>query len=254
MNMSATGCRLRGVTPGLAAVLLLAGCAVMQAQNLPDYRALVSAPDRTDADRKNDERRAPVQMLEFAGVRAGMKVLDLGAGGGYSTELLARAVGAQGAVYAQDSKQTSQGQGSLRFIERMKGAAMKNVVRVIRDFDDPVPPDARGLDLVTFFYIYHDTPSWSVDRARMNRRVFEALKPGGIYLIADHAAKAEAGVSVSKSLHRIEELTLRREVEAAGFRLAAEGKFLRNPADPREEMVFRMKIPVDNFVLKFVKP
>ena len=232
---------------------LMAGCAGLPG-SAPDYRVIVAAPDRTDADRVNDARRKPEQMLAFAGVRAGMKVLDLGAGGGYSTELLARAVGSQGAVYAQDSKLAMQGQANARFIERMKSPAMKNVVRVLRDFDDPVPPEARELDMVTFFYIYHDTPSWGVDRAKMNRRIFESLKSGGSYVIADHAAKAGVGVSASKSLHRIEEIVLRREVEAAGFRFVAEADFLRNPADPREERVFALKIPVDNFVLKFVRP
>jgi len=232
---------------------LVAGCAGMPGA-APDYAAIVAAPERIEADRTNDTRRRPVQMLAFAGVRAGMKVLDLGAGGGYSTELLARAVGPQGVVYAQNSKQTSQGPAHARLMQRLNRPAMKNSVSVVRDFDDPVPPEARDLDMVTFFYIYHDTPAWEVDRAKMNRRVFEALKPGGIYLIADHAAKAGVGVSASKSLHRIEESVLRREVEAAGFRLLAEAEFLRNPADSREERVFALKIPVDNFVLKFVKP
>jgi predicted methyltransferase len=237
----------------ILAAVLAAGCANMPGA-APDYGAIVAAPDRTDADRVNDARRKPEQMLAFTGARRGMKVLDLGAGGGYSTELLARAVGPQGRVYAQDSRLTTQGQGNARFIERMKSPAMKNVARVLREFDDPVPPEAGKLDLVTFFYIYHDTPAWDVDRAKMNRSVFNALKPGGIYLIADHAAKSGVGVSASKSLHRIEESVLRREVEAAGFRFAAEADFLRNPADPREERVFALKIPVDNFVLKFVKP
>jgi len=242
----------RAVIPALAAVLLT-GCAGM-AGMAPDYAAIVAAPDRTDADRTNDARRKPEQMLAFAGARSGMKVLDLGAGGGYSTELLARAVGPQGAVYAQNSKEGSQGQAGSRLAMRMKAPAMKNVVPVVREFDDPVPPEARDLDIVTFFYIYHDTPAWGVDRAKMNRRIFEALKPGGAYVIADHAAKAGVGVSASKSLHRIEEGVLRREVEAAGFRFAAEANFLRNPDDTREERVFSLKIPVDNFVLKFVKP
>jgi predicted methyltransferase len=230
---------------------LIAGCAGMPG---PDYRAIVAAPDRTDADRKNDERRKPEQMLAFAGVRSGMKVLDMSAGGGYSTELLARAAGPQGVVYGQDSKQVIEQTVKGRFDQRMKAPAMKNVVYVVRDYEDPVPPEARGLDLVTIFYGYHDLPAMGVDRAKMNRRIFESLKSGGGYVIADHAAKAGVGVSASKSLHRIEESVLRREVEAAGFRLAAEANFLRNPDDPREERVFALKIPVDNFVLRFVKP
>jgi predicted methyltransferase len=94
----------------------------------------------------------------------------------------------------------------------------------------------------------------TVDRAKMNRALFAALKPGGVLVVADHAAKAGAGVGVAKSLHRIEEALLRREIEAAGFRLVEEGQFLRNSADPREEIVFRAKVPVDEFVLRFVRP
>ena len=239
------------VIPVLAAALF-AGCAGMPGP-APDYGAIVDAADRTDADRANDALRKPGQMLAFAGVRPGMKVLDMSAGGGYSTELLARVAGPQGVVYGQDSKAPPE-QARARFDQRMKAPAMKNVVRVVRDYEDPVPPEARGLDLVTIFYGYHDLPAMGVDRAKMNRRIFEALKPGGAYVIADHAAKSGVGVSASKSLHRIEESVLRREVEAAGFRLVAEADFLRNPADPREERVFALKIPVDNFVLKFVKP
>ena len=131
---------------------------------------------------------------------------------------------------------------------------MKNVVRVLREYDDPVPPEVRGLDLITFFFAYHDTAFMNVDRARMNRALFEALKPGGVLVVADHAAAPGAGVGVAKSLHRIEEALLRREIEAAGFRLEAEGQFLRHPEDPRDAVVFRPKVPVDEFVLRFVKP
>jgi len=112
----------------------------------------------------------------------------------------------------------------------------------------------RDLDLITFFFAYHDTAFMNVDRARMNRGLFEALKPGGVLVIADHSSQAGAGISVAKSLHRIEEATLRREIEAAGFRLAAEADFLRHPEDPRDSIVFRPKVPVDEFVLKFVRP
>jgi len=182
-----------------------------------------------------------------------MRVLDMGAGAGYSTELLARAVGPRGTVYAQDAPAIAE-RLKGRFDERAKSPAMKNVVRVVRDYDDPLPPEARDLDLVTFFFFYHDTAYMNVDRAKMNRRLFEALKPGGVLVIADHSAQAGAGSSAAKSLHRIEESVLRREIEAAGFRLEAEADFLRHPEDPRDTIVFRPKLPVDEFVLKFVKP
>jgi predicted methyltransferase len=237
----------------LAGAASLAACASVGKNESTDYRAIVASSDRSDADRQTDQRRNPELLLAFTGARPGMRVLDMGAGAGYSTELLARAVGSGGTVYAQDSPGVSP-RARERFDERAKTAAMRNVVRVLRDYDDPVPPDVRGLDLVTFFFAYHDTAFMSVDRAKMNRALFGALKPGGLLVIADHSARAGAGTSVAKSLHRIEEATLRREIEAAGFRLASEGDFLRHREDPRDSIVFRPQVPVDEFVLKFVRP
>jgi len=243
--------RMAGMAMLAWANFLVAG--TVMAADLPDYRAIVASPERSEADRQTDQRRKPELLLAFIGVRPGMKVLDVGAGGGYSTELLARAVAPGGTVYAQDPLDTPP-RARERFDERAKQPAMKNVVRVLRDYGDPVPPGARDLDLITFFFAYHDTAFMNVDRARMNRRLFEALKPGGVLVIADHSAQAGAGVSLSRSLHRIEEALLRQEVEAAGFKLAAQADFLRHPEDPRDAIVFRPKVPVDEFVLKFVKP
>ena len=237
----------------LASAASLAACTGMRNNENVDYHAVVASPDRSEADRQTDQRRNPELLLGFTGVRPGMRVLDMGAGAGYSTELLARAVGSGGTVYAQDSPAVSP-RAKERFDERAKTPAMRNVVRVLRDYDDPLPPGVRDLDLITFFFAYHDTAFMSVDRAKMNRGLFEALKPGGVLVIADHSAQAGAGVSVAKSLHRIEETTLRREIEAAGFRLAAEADFLRHREDPRDSIVFRPQVPVDEFVLKFVRP
>jgi predicted methyltransferase len=218
-----------------------------------DYGAIIAAPDRADSDRQTDKRRDPVKLLAFTGAKSGMTVLDMGAGGGYSTELMARAVGPTGKVYAQDSADQMP-RAKERFTQRMATPAMKNVVQLVRNFDDPLPPDAKNLDLITFFFFYHDTTYMAVDRAQMNRRLFAALKPGGFLIIADHSAKPGAGVSVGKTLHRIEESALKQEVQAAGFKLVAEADFLRHPEDPRDERIFQPKVPVDEFVLKFQKP
>ena len=101
---------------------------------------------------------------------------------------------------------------------------------------------------------YHDFGFMGVDRAAMNRAVFAALKPGGLYIVADHSGRPGTGISESKTLHRIEEAFLRSEVEAAGFQLVAEGGFLRNPNDPRDRNEPEPPQPKDEFVLKFVKP
>ena len=238
-------------------VLLLAGLALLaggaRTALAQDYSTIIAAPDRADSDRQTDKRRDPVKLLAFTGVQPGMTVLDMGAGGGYSTELMARAVGPTGKVYAQDSADQMP-RAKERFAQRMATPAMKNVTQFVRNFDDPVPPEVRNLDLITFFFFYHDTTYMAVDRAVMNRKLYDALKPGGFLIIADHSAKPGAGVSVGKTLHRIEEAVLKQEVLAAGFKLVAEADFLRHPEDPRDERIFQPKVPVDEFVLKFQKP
>jgi predicted methyltransferase len=248
-----TSHRLRAV--GLAAVLGLALLAVVvpHAATAQDYAAIVAAPDRSAADRKTDQRRDPVKLLAFTGVKTGMKVLDIGAGGGYSTELMARGVGPSGVVYAQDGEPIN-ARAKAAFEARAKTPAMKNVVRDVRPFDDPAPPGVKDLDLITFFFFYHDTTYMQVDRAAMNRKLFAALKPGGFLVVADHSAKPEDGAKVGKRFHRIAEATLKQEVEAAGFKLVDEGNFLRHPEDTRDFIIFRSKIPIDDFVLKFQKP
>jgi predicted methyltransferase len=241
----------------LVSLAIFAGWSVVPAaaqDARPDYEAIVASPDRSDADRQADPRRQPARMLAFAGARPGMKVLDMEANGGYSTELLARAVAPDGVVYAQDSALVIERFVKDKFDIRAQKPAMKNVVHVIRNFDDPIPPEVGGFDLITFFFAYHDVAYMEVDRAEMNKKMFAALKPGGFLVIADHSARPGDGTTVTKTLHRIEESTLRQEIEAAGFKLAGEADFLRNPADPRDAAVFRPQIPVDEFVLKYQKP
>src|SRR5580704_5889175 len=244
-----------GVVCVLASLSLLAGSSTVSAADAkaPDYEAIIAAPDRSDADRQTDLRRQPAKLLAFTGVKGGMKVLDMGAGAGYSTELMARAVGPEGHVYAQESAAVMERVKDKVDI-RAQNPVMKNTVHLIRNYDDPIPPDVSGLDLITFFFAYHDVTYMPADRAEMNRKMFAALKPGGLLVIADHSAKPGEGTSVAKTLHRIEESTLRKEIEAAGFKLAAEADFLKHPEDPRDAAVFRPAVPVDEFVLKYQKP
>jgi predicted methyltransferase len=230
-------------------LLLLAGCAsAPQPISTERAAALVASPERSDADRTNDIRRKPAEMLAFIGVREGWTALDVSAAGGYTTELIARAVGPSGRVYGQ----TRAPDPRQRVAERAKKVA--NMVPVVQPFENPAPPEmaSSALDLVTLMFNYHDFGFMGVDRAAMNRAVFAALKPGGLYIVADHSGRPGTGISESKTLHRIEEAFLRREVEAAGFRFVAEGGFLRNPNDPRDQE--SPPFPKDEFVLKFRKP
>ena len=234
------------------ALALLAGCVNMSSAP-PDYAAILSAPDRSEADRRNDARRKAEQLLAFTGVRPGMKVLDVATGGGYSTELMARSAGPTGTVYGQDSA-TTIAAARTAYDNRAKTPAMKNVVRLLRSFDDPVPAEVKDFDLITFFFEYHEMPKAGIDFAKMNRRLFEILKPGGVLVVADHSALPGTGGEVGPTLHRIEESFVRKHIEAAGFKLVEEGNFLRSPADPRNVSVFGNKVPNDEFVLKFQKP
>jgi predicted methyltransferase len=242
----------------LAAGLAGSGCLVLTggagAQGpAPDYAKLLAAPDRSDADRKADQRRDPVPFLALAGIRPGMKVLDMGAGGGYSTELMARVVAPNGIVYGQNPPDVGE-KAKTAFEARLKTPAMQDARADFRAFDDPIPPDVHDLDLITFLFYYHDTAYMNVDRAAMDRKMFAALKPGGVLIIADHSALPGQGTSVVKTLHRIEEPTLRQEVEAAGFKVVGEGNFWRNPNDSHDFPSYKPVMPVDNFVLKFQKP
>jgi predicted methyltransferase len=287
----------------LAAVALgagaLLGIGAATAQTPPVVSAeqiakIVASPDRSAADRTNDLRRKPEQLLVFYGIRPGITALDLSAGGGYTTELLARTIGPTGVVYGQsrprDPNQPAprpaapEGNANpsatpspppaaaapppsaprpspVALAERdaklkSAGIAAAPITAVSRPFEDPVPPELKpgSVDLVTLIFNYHDLGFLGVDRTKMNEAVFRALKPGGFYIIADHSGRPGTGISESGTLHRIEEAFLRKEVEAAGFKLVEEGNFLRNPNDPRDKNTPDPPMPKDEFVLKFVRP
>jgi predicted methyltransferase len=231
----------------MASLVLLFGLASAPA-HAQDYTALLAAPDRTEADRQNDKKREAGKLLAFVGPKPGWRVLDMAAGAGYSTELVARAVAPDGKVYAQNDKP------SEKLAARMKTPAMANAVEVVQPFDALSDPALRDLDLVTFFFGYHDTTFMDVDRPRMNKALFDGLKSGGLLVIADHSARAEDGATVGKSLHRIAEQTLRAEIQAAGFVFVADADFLRHPEDTRTNIVFKNPTPNDEFILKFRKP
>jgi predicted methyltransferase len=277
-----------------AGMWLTASAATAQTVSAEQAAKIVASPDRSDADRVNDRRRKPEEMLVFIGIRPGITALDLSAGGGYTTELLARAIGPSGAVYGQ-SRPRNPDQAAPRPAApegnsnpsatpapaaaapaapaaaprpspvaladrdaklKSAGTPAAPITALARPFEDPVPPELADsrFDLVTLMFNYHDLGFLQVDRDKMNQAAFRALKPGGFYVIADHSGRPGTGISESGTLHRIEEAFLRKEVEAAGFKLAAEGNFLRNPNDPRDKNTPDPPQPKDEFVLKFAKP
>ena len=224
-----------------------------------EVRAAVAAKDRTQADRALDPGRHPAETLAFFGIAPGMRVADLGAGGGYTTELLARVVGPKGTVYGHNSPFILERFAAKPWKERLARRVNRNVQRVDSDFDQPLPPDVHDLDAVVMILFYHDTVWMGADRAHMNAAIFRALKPGGVYGIVDHSARAGTRMDDVKTLHRIEERVVRDEVEEAGFKLVAEATFLHNPEDTRDwndspTAAGPRRGTSDRFVLKFVKP
>ncbi len=211
------------------------------------YKQAIASPLRTDADRKEDVRRRPLDFLEFTQVQPGMRVLDVSAGDGYTTQLIALVLGDSGVVWGQ----TPALRPALQ--ERLRLHPQGNMVIVERPFEDPVPADAPPFDLITLVYNYHDIAYLPVDRARMNKRLFDALKPGGHLVLIDHSAEFGSGTRDTKTLHRIDEQLVVSELQQAGFRVEHESDTFRNPDDQRTERIFDMAIPVDNFALRFVK-
>jgi predicted methyltransferase len=199
-------------------------------------------------DQHDDQKRKPAKFLAFAQVRPGMKALDVAAGGGWTSELLALAVGPTGEVWAQTGRE------SPKLKERLAANPQPNLHPVVAPFDKPVPAGAAPLDLITINMSYHDIVNTPTDRAAMNKALFDALKPGGHLVVIDNSAKDGSGLAATKELHRIDEAALIDEITKAGFVVEAKGDYLRVPADPRDTAFFNMGgKPDDKFAVRFVK-
>jgi predicted methyltransferase len=243
---------------GQAGVVVLADAGPIRSPQ-EAIQAAVSAPDRDDKDKALDQGRHPAEMLSFFGIAPGMKVGELVASTGYTSELLARVVGPTGVVWAENPSSILDKFAAIPWSTRLAKPVMANVHRVDRELEAPFPPEAHDLDAVLIVLFYHDTVWLKTDRAKMNKGVFDALKSGGVYGVVDHSARAGAGTSAAQTLHRIDEKTVIDEVTKAGFKLDGEADFLRNAKDARDwndspTAAAARRGTSDRFVLKFVKP
>jgi predicted methyltransferase len=216
-------------------------------------RALVvtlASAERPEADKVRDADRKPAELMAFAGVRAGSKIAEIAPGGGYFTRLLSLAVGPRGHVWTANTR-------AGPAIEAWAANHPNTTMQIVAPGGAMAP---EAVDIVWTTLNYHDFKNNAVDgtdaAAKINTAAFAALKPGGTYLVVDHAAAAGAGVNQTNTLHRIESAVVVREVEAAGFRLAARSTLLAHPADDHTRKVVETGIrgKTDQFVLKFVKP
>ena len=217
------------------------------------YAAVMADPRRPADEVARDAARKPAEMLAFADVGPGDVIADIRPEEGYFTRLLAPVVLPGGRVYAFVPTRTAARETPLA---QGLAAEYGNVVAMEGALDAMTFPEP--LDAVFMVQEYHDfhIPAFGVDVNRMNKAVFDALKPGGYYIVIDHAGRDGTGNTEVQSLHRIEGEFLKREVEAAGFVFDGESDAIRNAEDDRTINVFdeRIRYRTDQFVYRFRKP
>jgi len=248
-----------------AATLFLAG---LLASTVPTFaaaptakmKAAVADSTRPAADTARDENRKPAQMLAFAGIGPGKLVVDMLPGAGYFTRIFAKAVEPGGRVYAYfgsqyDARLKSQGKDPDYQFSDLK-QTYKNLGVIHGPLPQFVTPEP--VDVVWTSQNYHDmhNKQYAMDVNEVNKAIYKSLKPGGYYVIIDHKAAESAGDDVTETLHRIKESTVKKEVEAAGFKLVAEAKDLNYSSDDGTKRVFENDIrgKTNQFMLKFQKP
>lgn len=238
------------------AVLALSVSGAAFAQVPANIAKAVADPSRPAADSARDAARHPGEILALAGVKPGDTVVDYIMGGGYFTRLLSAAVGPKGTVYAFQPAEFIKFKAQYGEDQKAVAAALPNVKPLSGPMVGLELP--AGADVVITVQNYHDQhlKPFPVDTAaKANAAIFKALKPGGVFLVIDHAALAGA-TTAPDALHRIDIAQVKSEVEAAGFKLEAESPILANPADPHTALVFDPAIrgKTDQFILKFRKP
>ena len=261
----------------VALLLLLTACAEREAPPAPAanpaappaaartsgdaVQAALAAPGRPAADREQDPWRKPAESFEFFGVRPGMSVLDLFAGAGYYTELLAAAVGPTGRVVLHNNQAYLAGV-SDELTRRFAGSRLPNVEQYAAEANAlELTPDR--FDFVLLSAVYHDVyyvneaRNWpKIDGPRLLAELFEGMKPGATLVVIDHAATPGSPAETGGTLHRIDPAIVKRDFAAAGFVLDAESDLLRNPADDFTKNVFdpAVRAKTDRFMLRFRRP
>jgi predicted methyltransferase len=236
----------------VVAALVLAGAGATFAAAPPAYvKAAVEDAGRPQADKDNDKLRKPDEMVVLADIKPGSDVLEILPGGGYFSRVFSKAVGAKGHVYeAITAPAAGRGPPAIRAIAG--DAAYSNITVIEGPLDQVKTP--TKVDVAWTSRNYHDLPP--AVRPGVNKAVFDALKPGGVYVVLDHSAPKGAGETAHLTLHRADEDIVKSEVLAAGFKLDKEYDSLRNPADDRTKRVFDNAVrgQTDQFILKFRKP
>lgn len=252
---------LRSFLFAWAAALTLVSCGKEMTPAAPDDAAVVADPARSEADRERDESRKPEAMLTFMEVRPGLSVFEIEAGDGYMTELFSRAVGSEGSVVMQNPKEFCDFAGD-KIDARLADNRLPNV-RASYSYFDALDANDASMDLVTWvwgpheLYCHADCGDVDVgDPATAYSEIFRILKPGGAFVVIDHAAAEGSPETTGNDLHRIDPAIVKRMAKQAGFVLEAEGDFLVNPDDPLSVHIGVASIRgrTSQFALRFRKP
>lgn len=248
-------------TGTLIAALALSITDAQAASGIPKaISEAVADPARPEADRQADADRKPAETVAFAGLKPGQKVLDLWPGRGYFTRIFSAVVGPKGHVFAAPPpKRPNAPAGAPDPAAATQAIAADphyNNVSVIQspltELKVPEP-----VDLVWTSRNYHDFHNIpNTDVAAVDKSIFDALKPGGVFIVLDHAAEKGSGFRDTSTLHRVDPEAVKKEVEGAGFKFEGQSEILRNANDPHKEKVFEASVKgkTDQFILKFRKP
>ena len=240
----------------------IAGVAIAQAVIPNPVKSALADPGRPAEDVARDMIRKPAQLVAFAGIKPGDQVVDFIPGGGYFTRIFSGVVGPGGHVYAMVPKPAEAMEAKLTTTITSFAAAHPNVSVVIAPLGQYTPPGGPA-DVFWTSQNYHDlynaidkSTGKGPDLVAFNKLVYAALKPGGTYIVVDHAAPAGSGSADTKTLHRIDPAQVKADVLAAGFTFEGESDALKNPADPHTALVFDPSIRghTDQFAFKFRKP
>lgn len=248
---------MRHLFLSVAVAALAVGASAFAAESVPAYiAAAVADKDRPKDDTDRDADRHPAEIMTMTGVKPGGRVVDVGPGRtGYYTKILSRIVGEGGKVYMFNptwvaEKFPAAKDAPAAFVQ----AGYKNVEGSVQPmaeikFDAPV-------DVIFMSQLYHDQVWQKIDIAKMNKAIFDALKPGGVYFIIDHSGPGVTTPEQIDKVHRIDQDEVKKQILAAGFKLEATSDILRNPADPKNNLVFDPSIrgKTDQFIYKFRKP
>jgi len=246
---------------GFAAVLAAVVFGAAAAPPVPPYAtAAVADKARPAEDTARDADRKPAQMIAFAGIKPGSVVVDVVPGKGYFTRIFAKAVGPSGHVYAYfPSEIDSMLKGKPPSVSAVANdtANYPNVTLIHAPLSKmQIPQKADVIWTSQNYHDFHDSIFGPADIAVVNKAIYDALKPGGVYVVLDHVAQAGSGLRDTETLHRIDPAAVKKEVLAAGFVFEGEDNSLRNPADPHTKNVFDPSIrgKTDQFIYKFRKP